>query len=163
MNYFLQLTLISSVLHALFEYQIPHISQTQPCSVLMMCPRTKTTIVPYGKPPGQSQPYHTCLKVYIQDMLPPEVNIWAQDMAGIVQSAVTAEAAQVFGENAQVACIVSIGTGHSVSAGHVGSDASRKRLPYILTKNIKRMAADSEKVAAEKIQKRAWDISSTGC
>jgi hypothetical protein len=82
-------------------------------------------------------------------MLPPEVNIWAQDMAGIVQSAVTAEAAQVFGENAQVACIVSIGTGHSAIAGHVGSDASRKRLPYILTKNIERMAADSEKAAVE--------------
>lgn len=56
--------------------------------------------MPYRKPPGQRQPYQTSLKVYISDMLLPEVNIWPQDMAEIVRSAVTAEAAQVFGENA---------------------------------------------------------------
>ena len=62
---------------------------------------------------------------------------------------VIAEAAAVFGEDAQVACIVSIWTGQSGSVGLDKPDAFQKWLPTGLIKVLEKIATDSDKVAEE--------------
>ena len=64
-----------------------------------------------------------------------------------------AEAARVFGEDARIACIVSIGTGQSGSVGLAKPDAFQKWLPVDLVKVLKEIATDSGRVAEEMEQK----------
>ena len=66
---------------------------------------------------------------------------------------VIAEAARVFGEDAQIAGIVSIGTGQSGSVGLAKPDAFQKWLPTNLIKVLKDLATDSGRVAEEMEQK----------
>lgn len=66
---------------------------------------------------------------------------------------VIAEAARVFGENAQVACVVSIGTGQSGSVGYTRPDAFQKWLPIKLINVLQEIATDSGKTAEEMEQK----------
>ncbi len=62
---------------------------------------------------------------------------------------VIAEAARVFGEDAPIAGIVSIGTGQSGSVGLAKPDAFQKWLPTNLINILKEIATDSCKVTEE--------------
>ena len=62
---------------------------------------------------------------------------------------VIAEAARVFGEDAPIAVIVSIGTGQSGSVGLTKPDAFQKWLPTNLISVLKEIATDSGRVAEE--------------
>ena len=62
---------------------------------------------------------------------------------------VIAEAARVFGEDAQVACIVSIGTGQSGSVDLAKPDAFQKLLPIGLISVLEKIATDSGRTAEE--------------
>lgn len=62
---------------------------------------------------------------------------------------VIAEAARVFGEDAPIAVIVSIGTGQSGSVGLAKPDAFQKWLPTNLVNVLKEIATDSGRVAEE--------------
>ena len=62
---------------------------------------------------------------------------------------VVAEAARVFGEEAPVACVVSIGTGQSGSVGLARPDAVQKIFPMSLITALKEIATDSGKTAEE--------------
>ena len=66
---------------------------------------------------------------------------------------VVAEAARIFGENAQVACVVSIGTGQSGSVGYAKPDAFQKWLPIQLINVLQEIATDSGKTAEQMEQK----------
>lgn len=66
---------------------------------------------------------------------------------------VIAEAARVFGENAQVGCIVSIGTGQSGSVGYAKPDGFQKWLPTKLIHVLRKIATDCGKTAEEMEQK----------
>ena len=66
---------------------------------------------------------------------------------------VIAEAAQVFGENAQVACVISVGTGQAGSKSYGSPDAFQKWLPTKLVGVLKEMATDSGKTAEEMNQR----------
>ena len=62
---------------------------------------------------------------------------------------VVAEAARVFGEEARVNCIISIGTGQSGSVGLAQPDTFQKWLPTDLIKGLKEIATNSGRVAEE--------------
>ena len=62
---------------------------------------------------------------------------------------VIAEAARVFGEDARIAGIVSIGTGQSGSVGLARPDAFQKWLPTDLVRVLREIATDSGRVAEE--------------
>ena len=70
---------------------------------------------------------------------------------------VIAEAARVFGEDAPVACIVSIGTGQGENIELAQPDAFQKWLPTDLVKGIKEIAIDSGRTA-EEMELRYKDI-----
>ena len=70
---------------------------------------------------------------------------------------VIAEAARVFGEEASVGCIVSIGTGQSGSVGLAQPDTFQKLLPTVLIKALKEIATDSGRIA-EEMELRYKDI-----
>ena len=62
---------------------------------------------------------------------------------------VVAEAARVYGNDAQVACVVSIGTGQSGSVGLARPDVFEKWLPRNLIEVLKQIATDSGRIAEE--------------
>ena len=62
---------------------------------------------------------------------------------------VVGEAARVFGEDTQVACIISIGTGQSGSVGYAKPNAFQKWLPTSLISVLEKIATDSGKTAEE--------------
>ena len=62
---------------------------------------------------------------------------------------VVAEAARVFGKNAPIACILSIGTGEPGSVGFDRPDAFQRWLPTDLIEILKKIATDSEKTSEE--------------
>ncbi|MCJ1418783.1 hypothetical protein MMC32_005134 [Xylographa parallela] len=62
---------------------------------------------------------------------------------------VVAEAARIYGDDAQVACIVSIGTGQSGSVGLAKPDVFEKWLPRNLIEVLKQITTDSGKTAEE--------------
>ena len=66
---------------------------------------------------------------------------------------VVAEAARIFGEDAQVACIVSVGTGQSGSVGLDKPNTFQNCLPTDLINVLEKIATDSGKVAEEMKQK----------
>ena len=66
---------------------------------------------------------------------------------------VLAETIRVFGDEAPVACIVSIGTGQSDSVGLAQPDAFQKWLPTDLIKILKIIATDSGRVTEEMKQR----------
>ena len=66
---------------------------------------------------------------------------------------IIAEAARVFGDDAPVAGIVSIGTGQSGNVGLAKPDAFQKLIPSDLIKVLKEIATDSGRVAEEMEQK----------
>ena len=70
---------------------------------------------------------------------------------------VIAEAARVFGDEAPVACVVSIGTGQSGSVGLAQPDAFQKWLPTDLIKGLEQIATDTGRVA-EEMELRYKDI-----
>ena len=71
---------------------------------------------------------------------------------------VVAEAARVFGENAQVACVVSIGTGKSGNMAYDKPGTFQNLLPTELIKVLKEMATDTGK-AAEEMEQRYKNLS----
>lgn len=73
----------------------------------------------------------------------------------IILSQVIAEAARVFGENARVGCIASIGTGKNGSVGYARPDVFRKWLPtkLVYDKALTAIATDCGKTAEEMEQK----------
>ena len=70
---------------------------------------------------------------------------------------VIAEAARVFGEEAPIGCIVSIGTGQSGSVGLAQPDTFQNWLPTDLIKGLKEIATDSGRIA-EEMESRYKDI-----
>ena len=70
---------------------------------------------------------------------------------------VIAEAARVFGEEASVGCIVSIGTGQSGSVGLAQPDTFQNWLPTDLIKTLKEIATDSGRTT-EEMELRYKDI-----
>ena len=62
---------------------------------------------------------------------------------------VMAEAARVFGEEAPVGCIISIGTGQSGSVGLAQPETFQKWIPTDLIKGLKEIATDSGRIAEE--------------
>lgn len=70
---------------------------------------------------------------------------------------VIAEAARVFGDEAPVACVISIGTGQSGSVGLAQPDAFQKWFPTKLIKGLQKIATDSGRVA-EEMEVRYKDI-----
>ena len=62
---------------------------------------------------------------------------------------VIAEAVRVFGEEAQIACVVSIGTGQVGNTNFVKPGVFQKWLPLDLISALKRIATDSGKTAEE--------------
>lgn len=66
---------------------------------------------------------------------------------------IIAEAARLFGEDAPIAGIVSIGTGQSGTVGLAKPDAFQKWLPIKLINVLKELATDSGRVAEEMEQK----------
>ncbi|MCJ1405825.1 hypothetical protein MMC11_009055 [Xylographa trunciseda] len=62
---------------------------------------------------------------------------------------VAAEAARIYGDDAQVACIVSIGTGQSGSVDLTRPNVFEKWLPLNVIEVLKQMATDSGKTAEE--------------
>ena len=63
------------------------------------------------------------------------------------------EAARVFGEDSQIACIVSIGTGQSGSVSYASPDAFQKWLPIALVEVLEKISTDTSKTA-EEMEKR---------
>ena len=63
------------------------------------------------------------------------------------------EAARVFGEDSQIACIVSIGTGQSGSVSYASPDAFQKWLPIGLVEVLEKISTDTSKTA-EEMEKR---------
>ena len=70
---------------------------------------------------------------------------------------VIAEAARVFGQEAAVSCIVSIGTGQGENVGLAQPDAFQKWLPTDLIRGLKEIATDSGRIA-EEMELRYKDI-----
>ncbi|MCJ1378166.1 hypothetical protein MMC17_001262 [Xylographa soralifera] len=62
---------------------------------------------------------------------------------------VVAEAARIYGDDVEIACIVSIGTGQSGSVGLTRPDVFEKWLPRNLIEVLKQIAMDSGKTAEE--------------